>query len=113
MGNGEQPGLPCKWAMLDLNQRPPPCKLGQSFPGMSCPVGKQRLSRRFLPFLALLLSCSVQVCTDPGPQSKKRRSVDRLPALDAVRLAALPGSSVSELVLKLGDLHWLRATQVR
>src|SRR5215216_3863501 len=26
MGNGGQPGLPCKWAMLDLNQRPPPCK---------------------------------------------------------------------------------------
>src|SRR5215217_6937880 len=29
-----------KWAMLDSNQRPPPCKLGQRFPGRYCPVRK-------------------------------------------------------------------------
>jgi hypothetical protein len=29
-----------KWAMLDSNQRLPPCKLGQGFPGRFCPVGK-------------------------------------------------------------------------
>src|SRR3712207_6118129 len=26
--------------MLDLNQRPPPCKLGNGFPGGYCPVAK-------------------------------------------------------------------------
>ena len=42
-----------KWAMLESNQRPPPCKFGQSFPGGFCPVGKSRLDKQFLPFLAL------------------------------------------------------------
>src|ERR671917_539833 len=48
--------------MLDLNQRPPLCKLGQGFPGRYCPIGKSSLSERFLAFLAPLLSCSVRVC---------------------------------------------------
>src|SRR5215218_7465927 len=47
--------------MLDLNQRPPPCKFGQSFPGRYCPVGKSRLSKRFLTFLAPSFSCSVRL----------------------------------------------------
>jgi hypothetical protein len=51
-----------KWAMLYSNQRPPPCRLGQSFLGRYCPVGKSSLSKRFLAFLAPLLSCSVRVC---------------------------------------------------
>jgi hypothetical protein len=54
-----------KWAMLDLNQRPPPCKLGQSFPGGYSPVGKSRLSKRLLAFLAPSFSCSVLVCPAP------------------------------------------------
>ena len=48
-----------KWAVLDLNQRPPPCKLGQRFPGGYCPVGKSRINERFLPFRAPSFSCSV------------------------------------------------------
>jgi hypothetical protein len=27
-----------KWAMLDLNQRPPPCKLGRAFPVGLCSI---------------------------------------------------------------------------
>src|SRR5918998_180749 len=48
--------------MLESNQRPPPCKLGQSFPGGFCPVRKSRLSNRFLAFLAPSFSCSVRMC---------------------------------------------------
>src|SRR5215207_4898268 len=51
--------------MLDLNQRPPPCKLGQSFPDRYCPVRKSRLLKRFLAFLTTLCSCSVRVCPAP------------------------------------------------
>ena len=51
--------------MLDLNQRPPPCKFGQSFPGGYCPVGKSSLFKQFLPFLAALFSCSVRVRPAP------------------------------------------------
>ena len=40
-----------KWAMLDSNQRPPLCKLGQIFPGRYCPVGKSRVNERFCRFL--------------------------------------------------------------
>ena len=39
-----------KWAMLDSNQRPPPCKLGQGFPTTLCPVRKFSLSERFTAF---------------------------------------------------------------
>jgi hypothetical protein len=39
------------WAMLDSNQRPPPCKLGQGFPATLCPVRKFRLSERFYGIL--------------------------------------------------------------
>src|SRR5215218_4866845 len=45
--------------MLESNQRPPPCKLGQSFPDRYCPVGKSRLYKRFSVFLAPWFSCSV------------------------------------------------------
>ena len=51
--------------MLDLNQRPPPCKLGQSFPGGYYPVEKSRLYKQFLRFLAPSVSYSVQVCPAP------------------------------------------------
>src|SRR5829696_1495413 len=51
--------------MLDSNQRPPPCKLGQSFSGRYCPVSKFRLSKQFWTFLVLSFSCSVQVCPTP------------------------------------------------
>jgi hypothetical protein len=48
--------------MLDSNQRLPPCKFGQSFSGRFCSVGKSRLYKQFLAFLAPLFSCSVRVC---------------------------------------------------
>jgi hypothetical protein len=51
--------------MLDLNQRPPPSKFGQSFPGRFGPVGKSRYIGGFLAFLAPPFSCSVLVCTAP------------------------------------------------
>src|SRR5829696_4506959 len=51
--------------MLESNQRPPPCKLGQGFPGGYCPVGKSRLDKQFLPFLAPPFSCSVRVRPAP------------------------------------------------
>ena len=54
-----------KWAMLESNQRPPPCKLGQCFPGRYCPVGKSGIYKRFLAFLTPLFSCSVRVCPAP------------------------------------------------
>src|SRR5215212_1348260 len=53
------------WAMLDLNQRPPPCKSGQTFQGEFCPVGKSRIYKRFLPFLAPSFSCSVRMRPAP------------------------------------------------
>jgi len=37
-----------EWAMLDLNQRPPPCKLGKRFPGRFCPVGNPAYLSSFL-----------------------------------------------------------------
>jgi hypothetical protein len=40
-----------KWAMLGSNQRPPPCKLGQSFPAMLCPVRKSLISERYYGIL--------------------------------------------------------------
>src|SRR3712207_7444813 len=51
--------------MLESNQRPPPCKLGQGFSGGYCPVRKSRLSNRFLAFLAPSFSCSVRMCPAP------------------------------------------------
>src|ERR671915_2065609 len=51
--------------MLDLNQRPPPCKLGWSFLGGYYPVEKCRLYKRFSTFLASSFSCSVRVRTAP------------------------------------------------
>jgi hypothetical protein len=39
-----------KWAMLDSNQRPPPCKLGRGFPTALYPVREFRLSERFTTF---------------------------------------------------------------
>src|SRR5918999_347027 len=54
-----------KWAMLDLNQRPPPCKFGQSFSDRFYPVGKSSLFKQYLPCLAALFSCSVRVRPAP------------------------------------------------
>jgi Transposase, Mutator family len=54
-----------KWAMLGSNQRPPPCKLGQSFPGRYYPVGISRLSKQFWAFLTSSFSRPVQVCPAP------------------------------------------------
>ena len=51
--------------MLDLNQRPPPCKFGQSISDRFYPVGKSSLFKQFLPFLAALFSCSVRVRPAP------------------------------------------------
>src|SRR5919107_313654 len=51
--------------MLDLNQRPPPCKLCQSFPFRFCPVRKSRINKQFLPFLAPVLFYSVLVRPAP------------------------------------------------
>src|SRR5829696_192778 len=46
-------------AMLGSNQRPPPCKLGQSFPGRYCPIGISRLYKQFLgvPCIVVFLPC--------------------------------------------------------
>jgi hypothetical protein len=54
-----------KCAMLDLNQQLPPYKLGQTFPGECCPVGKSRLSKQFLAFSIALFFCSVRVRPAP------------------------------------------------
>jgi hypothetical protein len=51
--------------MLGSNQRPPPCKLGQCFPGRFCPVGKLCMNSRFLTFLGPWFSCSVRVRPAP------------------------------------------------
>jgi hypothetical protein len=64
--------------MLDLNQRPPPCKLGQSFPGRYCPVRKSRIHERFLPFLAPLFSCSVRM--RPAPVAARLQHLTLLTA---------------------------------
>jgi hypothetical protein len=62
--------------MLDLNQRPPPCKLGQSFPGGYCPVGKFRISKQFWPFLAPVFSYSVLV--RPAPVAARLQHLNLL-----------------------------------
>ena len=42
-----------------------PSLLGQTFPGEFCPVGKSRIYKRFLPFLAPSFSCSVRMRPAP------------------------------------------------
>ena len=58
---GFEPATPSLYPLLV----PPPCKLGQSFPGRYCPVGKSRIKERFLRFLAPVLSYSVLVRPAP------------------------------------------------
>src|SRR3712207_5931771 len=66
--------------MLDLNQRPPPCKLGQSFPDEYCPVGKFRIDKQFWPFITPVLSYSVLV--RPAPVAARLQHLTLLrPAL--------------------------------
>src|SRR5215212_1342116 len=67
-----------EWAMLDLNQRPPPCKFGQHLPAGFCPVGKYRINTRFLPFLAPSLSCSVRM--RPAPVAARLQNLTRCAA---------------------------------
>ena len=78
-----QSGTLSKWAMLDLNQRLPPCKLTQRFPSRYCPVGKSSLSERFLPFLAPLFSCSVRMRSAPVAARLRRLSLPTAACGDA------------------------------
>jgi hypothetical protein len=54
-----------EWAMLGSNQRPPPCKLGQSFSDRYYPVRKSRLHKRFSAFLGPSFYCSVRMRPAP------------------------------------------------
>src|SRR5215207_5601527 len=54
-----------KWAMLDSNQRPPPCKLGRGFPGGFGFVEESRLSMGLSLFIAYPLFYYVRVCPAP------------------------------------------------
>jgi hypothetical protein len=87
--------------MLDLNQRPPPCKLGRSSPGGSCPVGESGLYTRYSTPQDVSESGRVRVC--PAPVAARR---------EALKKANTESSSVVVLVLRpqLPDWEFNRVT---